>query len=115
MCLRVPTGRAINAYEPSLLEWQGPQFVTLTLPTVPGDALQDRIEHLIREPGHIADYIRRTDGLPFKAPRKLECTLLCTPIRRGSPGSVDFLPTGGSSDGNASAESRRTADLHPAV
>ncbi len=41
--------------------------------------------------------------------------VLCTPIRRGTLGSVGLLPMGGSSNGNACPEGRWSPDLHPAV
>jgi hypothetical protein len=74
VCLRVRTGRAINRYEPILLPWEGRQFVTLTVPNVRSDVLQTTIKELVRSSMTIARGIRRSDNLPFKALRKVECT-----------------------------------------
>lgn len=74
VCNRVRTARAINNYYPMLRTWVAPQFVTLTIPNVGADELDGTIAAMLWGTRLIASAIRRTDRLPFRALRKLECT-----------------------------------------
>jgi len=79
VCNRVRIARAVNRYHPVLGTWPTPRFVTLTIPNVPGSALRDTISEMLRGLAALNRAIRRTDGLPFRGLRKLECTY--NPVR----------------------------------
>jgi len=74
VCNRTRTARAINRYGPTVASWTNPQFVTLTIPNVLAGELQASIKGVIRKVAGIGRAIRRTDGMPFRAVRKLEVT-----------------------------------------
>jgi hypothetical protein len=74
VCNRIRLARAINRYHPVIAAWHDPWFVTLTLPNVRGEALSETLDAMLRHLGAIGRAIKRTDRLPFRALRKLECT-----------------------------------------
>lgn len=74
VCNRIRTARAMLDYLPVLQSWQDPHFVTLTIPNVPGDMLASTIADILTAITAIGRGISRTDGLSFRALRKLECT-----------------------------------------
>lgn len=84
VCNRIRTARAIERYEPILAGWSDAHFVTLTIPNVVADSLSNTIAIMSRDISAIARAIRRTDSLPFRALRKLECTF--------NPDREDFHP-----------------------
>jgi len=47
VCNRIRTGKLIKGYMSELAKMQDPQFVTLTIPNVPGEDLKDTIEDMI--------------------------------------------------------------------
>jgi len=74
VCNRVRTARAFNRYLPVMAKWTDPQLVTLTLPNVPAGQLSAVIGKMVRDLVAIGRSVRRTDRLPLRALRKLECT-----------------------------------------
>lgn len=76
VCNRIRTAKLIGAYLPVLATWADPHFVTLTVPNVAPDALLRTVDGLLKLWGRngIPHAIRRTDGLEFRALRKLEVT-----------------------------------------
>jgi hypothetical protein len=74
VCNRVRLARAINRYYGPISEWKDRQFVTLTEPNVQASQLADAITVMQRDFVNIARAIKRTDGISFRALRKLECT-----------------------------------------
>lgn len=73
--------RAIVRYTPETPRWKEPQLITLTVPNVSAEALAGSIGDMLHDLVAIGRAIRRTDRLPLRALRKLECT--CTPDRDG--------------------------------
>lgn len=73
-CCRIQTARAIRRYLPELDSWPEKMFVTLTIPNVQGDRLGEAIDLVLRAVPQMSRAIKRTDGMPFRALRKLECT-----------------------------------------
>jgi hypothetical protein len=85
VCNRLRIARSIRAYLPVISEWgDDKQFVTLTVPNCQGPELVSVLDRMHRELGNIKYRIKRADGLPFVALRKLEVTY--NPVRR------DFHP-----------------------
>ncbi len=74
VCNRVRTARSINRYMPELSRWHHAHFVTLTIPNVCRTMLPSTIQRMLKVITSTGRAIRRTDGLPFRALRKLECT-----------------------------------------
>lgn len=74
VCNRIRTARAMGEYLPVLECWIDPHFVTLTVPNVSEDGLLMTISEMLVAITAIGRAIRRTDGLAFRAVRKLECT-----------------------------------------
>lgn len=74
VCNRIRTAKLRTAYAPELASWPDAQFVTLTVPNVPSEQLHDAVREMLKAVRMIADSIRRTDGLAWKAVRKLEVT-----------------------------------------
>lgn len=78
-CNRIKTARLINAYLPQLEQLFQPVFVTVTLPTCPGEELPERIAKMEKNWRGIyqntgkASY-KKTNN-PFKGIRKAECTI----------------------------------------
>lgn len=78
-CNRIKTARLINAYLPQLEQLFQPVFVTVTLPTVPGEELPKRIIEmektwrLLYKKTVQAKY--KSTNNPFKGIRKAECTI----------------------------------------
>lgn len=79
ICCRIKTARLINAYLPQLQALFQPVFVTLTLPTIKGEDLVNRIEEmekqwrLIYKKSKQAKYKKKHSI--FKGIRKAECTI----------------------------------------
>jgi len=74
VCNRIRTAKLWTAYGPTLDAWDDAQFVTLTLPNVPAKALHSAVREMIQAVGLIKRGMRRTDGIAFRAVRKLEVT-----------------------------------------
>jgi len=74
VCNRIRTAKLWASYGPTLAGWADPHFVTLTLPNVSPKALHGAVREMIHAVGLIKRGMRRTDGLRFKAVRKLEVT-----------------------------------------
>jgi hypothetical protein len=74
VCNRVRTARAIDRYLPAIESWADPQLVTLTIRNVAAEELSRAIEQMLHELLAIGRAIKRTDRLPLRALRKLECT-----------------------------------------
>jgi hypothetical protein len=74
VCNRVRTAKLRNAYTPELSQWRDAWFVTLTVPNVKGRHLADTIRTLTRAVREIANDVRRTDRLTWRAVRKVEVT-----------------------------------------
>ena len=78
-CNRIKTARLINAYLPQMEKLFQPVFVTLTLPTVQGEELKNRISEmeklwrLLYKKTKQAKY-KRSHSV-FKGIRKAECTI----------------------------------------
>jgi len=73
-CNRIRTAKLIKAYLPELEKMEDPQFVTLTIPNVPGPELKSTIAGMILEFIRIKDlFIHRRD-FRINGVRKLECT-----------------------------------------
>lgn len=74
VCARVRTARAVNRYLPVVQGWRDPHLVTVTRPNVPGADLGAELRALLATFTACKRAIKRTDRLPFKALRKIECT-----------------------------------------
>ena len=74
VCNRIRTAKLIGAYLPEMATWPDPYFVTLTIPNVEGPQLHNTVRAMLRAMPKLARAIRRTDGLPVRAVRKLEVT-----------------------------------------
>lgn len=74
VCNRIRIARAITRYAPIVAGWSDAQFVTLTLPNVPGFALADTIGEMLEAFTSCKRAIKRTHGLQFRAIRKIEVT-----------------------------------------
>lgn len=74
VCGRIRTANLIEGYLPEFQKFVEPYFVTLTLPTVDGSMLADRIEEMEKEWRLIMKraIVMRAD---FKGVRKMECTI----------------------------------------
>lgn len=74
VCNRIRTAKLRTAYAPELAGWADAQFVTLTIPNVQGQHLHSAVREMLAKVRLIADNIRRTDKLSWRAIRKLEVT-----------------------------------------
>jgi hypothetical protein len=74
VCNRIRTAKLRAAYQPEIATWADPHFVTLTIPNVEGTQLHDAIQKMTKRVALIVKGIRRTDGLEFRALRKVETT-----------------------------------------
>jgi hypothetical protein len=74
VCNRIRTARAISNYLPVIGGWSDAYLVTLTLPNVTAELLASTISEMLKSVVAISRAIRRTDRLPFRALRKVECT-----------------------------------------
>lgn len=74
ICNRIRTGKLMNGYSDAIKDMLEPQFVTLTVPNVPGEILRDTIKAMIGEIRKIQDLRRKNKQPLLKAIRKLECT-----------------------------------------
>lgn len=74
VCNRIRTAKLRTAYAPELATWADAQFITLTIPNVQGKQLHSVVRELVKTVRLLADSIRRTDRLSWKAVRKLEVT-----------------------------------------
>ena len=74
VCARVKTGRAINRYAATLASWDERWFVTLTAPNVPAEQLEAELRRYLAIAVGIARSMKRYNGVPLVAVRKLECT-----------------------------------------
>ena len=75
VCNRIRTAKLQQAYNPELSTWAHPHFVTLTLPNVRGSALHGEVRRLLKALTAVKRALKRTDGIAFRAVRKLEITL----------------------------------------
>lgn len=74
----------MNGYSDAIQAMQQPQFVTLTVPNVPGEILRDTIKAMTATIQKIQDLRRKNKQPLIKAIRKLECTY--------NPDRNDFHP-----------------------
>lgn len=78
-CNRIKTARLINAYFPQLEKLDQPVFITVTLPTCPGEELPKRIENMEKSWRLIykktAQVKYKKINNAFKGIRKAECTI----------------------------------------
>lgn len=84
VCNRIRTGKLMNGYSEAIQAMQEPQFVTLTVPNVPGEILRDTIKAMTATIQKIQDLRRKNKQPLIKAIRKLECTY--------NPDRNDFHP-----------------------
>jgi hypothetical protein len=74
-CNAIRTAKLINKYYPILQDQiYDPQFVTLTIPNVPGQILQDTIDEMIRTRIRINHNFRHRKTFRLVGISKLECT-----------------------------------------
>ena len=73
ICNRIRTAKAIKGYLPQFSLMENPQFLTLTIPNVPGESLKKTIEEMQIEFVKIKDKLRKR-GIVIKGVRKFECT-----------------------------------------
>ena len=74
VCNRIRTGKLINGYGDVLENLNNKQFVTLTVPNVPGETLRDTILKMNKTMRLIQDNRRKQKFEVIKGIRKLECT-----------------------------------------
>lgn len=74
VCNRIRTAKLRTAYAPELVTWTDAYFVTLTVPNVKASKLGDTVRTLIKAVRRIANDVRRTDRLTWRAVRKVEVT-----------------------------------------
>jgi len=83
VCNRIRTAVLINTYKPVLDSWEDKWFVTLTVPNVPAEELNDAIVTMQNEFRRIRKTLgkrnERGKGNKFMGLRKLECTY--NPVR----------------------------------
>lgn len=84
VCNRIRTGKLMNGYSNAIQAMSEPQFVTLTVPNVPGEILRDTIKAMTATIQKIQDLRRKNKQPLIKAIRKLECTY--------NPDRNDFHP-----------------------
>lgn len=72
-CNRIRTANLINGYSPALAQLEDLQFVTLTIPNVPGTELKAAIKKMIVNFKKIKDNLRK-QGFKLQGIRKIECT-----------------------------------------
>lgn len=72
-CNRIRTANLINGYGPVLDQLPDLQFVTLTIPNVPGTELKKTIQKMTATFAKIKDLLRKR-GIKLKGIRKTECT-----------------------------------------
>lgn len=77
-CSRIRTARAIDRYGASLEGMEAPHFVTLTVRNCRPEDLPKLYGQMTGDYLRNVRAIRRTDGLPFKALRKVESTINST-------------------------------------
>jgi hypothetical protein len=73
VCNRIRTAQLINAYLPILKDWRNKQFLTLTVPNVPGEQLKDTMTAMYNAYFLINKDLRKK-GIGLVGLRKLECT-----------------------------------------
>jgi hypothetical protein len=74
ICNRIRTGKLINGYGDALEKLENKQFVTLTIPNVSGDKLNESILLMNKKIRLIQDNRRKQKKPLIKGIRKLECT-----------------------------------------
>jgi hypothetical protein len=74
VCNRIRTAKLIKGYMPAVKDLRDPQFITLTVPNVPGPELKKTIAGMIREFILIKNVFVRRRGLRINGIRKLEVT-----------------------------------------
>lgn len=84
ICNRIRTGKLMQGYSDAILAMKEPQFVTLTIPNVPGEILRDTIKAMTGTIQKIQDLRRKNKQPNIRAIRKLECTY--------NPDSNNFHP-----------------------
>ena len=77
-CNRIRMAKAIRTYGPILDTWDDVQFVTLTLPSVPGYALRGTLDWMTKEAWKKAKNnvkrVLKRKGIPFRGCRVVEAT-----------------------------------------
>jgi plasmid rolling circle replication initiator protein Rep len=84
ICNRIRTGKLMHGYSDAISAMQNPQFVTLTIPNVPGEQLRETIKAMLSNIRKIQDLRRKNKQPLLRAIRKLECTY--------NPDRNDFHP-----------------------
>jgi hypothetical protein len=84
ICNRIRTGKLMNGYSDAISAMSEPQFVTLTIPNVPGAKLRESIKLMLNNFRKIQDLRRKNKQPLIKGIRKLECTY--------NPDRNDFHP-----------------------
>ncbi|NBU92481.1 MAG: hypothetical protein EBS17_06530 [Flavobacteriia bacterium] len=74
ICNRIRTAKLINAYKPVLDTLTDLQFVTLTIPNVPGYELKKAIQEMTKAFQRIKDNLRKIYKIKIEGIRKLEIT-----------------------------------------
>ena len=74
ICNRIRTAKLINAYKPVLDTLTDLQFVTLTIPNVPGYELKKAIQEMTKAFQRIKDNLRKIYKVKIEGIRKLEIT-----------------------------------------
>lgn len=74
VCSAIRTSKLKVAYGPELATWEEPYFVTLSRPNVKAANLNGELRSIGVAFVLLAKNIRRTDGIAFRAVRKLEVT-----------------------------------------
>jgi hypothetical protein len=74
ICNRIRTGKLINGYESEIKSMNDCQFVTLTIPNVPGEDLRTTIVQMTSTIRRIQDTHRKSNKRLIRCIRKIECT-----------------------------------------
>ena len=73
-CNRIRTAKLIKAYLPELEKMEDPQFVTLTIPNIPGEKLKTAMDAMVRDFIRIKNLFTHRRSFRINGVRKLECT-----------------------------------------
>jgi len=74
VCNRIRTGKLIKGYLPELKKMVDPQFVTLSIPTMPAEDLKSSIEAMTNTFIQIKNLFYGRKGFKINGIRKIECT-----------------------------------------
>lgn len=74
VCNRIVMAKYIKAYEPLLSSWQDKQFLTLTVPNVKRNELQETVSGMLKNYSKACDSHRKAHKQAPSTLRKLECT-----------------------------------------